>query len=96
MPYGLVLQYLGKDFYIHTKCESYSCMSDTPPHLHINDLNVIAITWDHKTLLVPGLIEYFEWTISLHKYDSDHKQVLACGNVTNDYKWLWILEKVFA
>ena len=36
----------GKNFYTHTKCEIYSCMSDTPPppHLYINDLNVIAIT----------------------------------------------------
>ena len=73
MPYGLVLQYLGKNFYTHIKCEIYSCMSDTPPRLCINDLNVIAITDNHKTLLVHGLIEYFEWAISLHKYDSDHK-----------------------
>ena len=42
---------------------------------------------------MPGLIEYFEWTISLHKYDSDHKQVLACVNVTSDYKRLRILKK---
>ena len=42
---------------------------------------------------MPGLIEYFEWAISLHKHDSDHKQVLACGNVINDYKWLRILKK---
>ena len=34
----------GKNFYTHTKCERYSCMSDTPPRLCINDLNVIAIT----------------------------------------------------
>ena len=82
MSYGLVLQYLGKNFYIHTKCKSYSCMSDTPhPHLYINDLNVIAITDNHNTLLMPGLIEYFEVARSLHKYDSDHRQVLACENV---------------
>ena len=57
---------------------------------------MIAITGNHKTLLMPGLIEYFERTSSLHKYDSDHKQVQACGNVTNvtnDYKRLRILEK---
>ena len=84
MPYGLVLQYLGKNFYTHTKCEIYSCMSDTPPHLYINDLNVIAITDNHKALLMPGLIEYFEVASSLHKYDSDHKQVQDCENVTND------------
>ena len=54
----------GKNFYTQTKCERYSCMSDTPPHLYINDLNVIAITDNHKTLLVPGLIEYFELVIS--------------------------------
>ena len=71
----------GKNFYTHTKCPGYSCMSDTPTYLYIN---VITITLNHKTLLVPGLIEYFEWTSSLHKYDSDHKQVLAYGNVTND------------
>lgn len=73
----------GKNFYTHTKCPGYSCMSDTPPYLCINDLNVIAITDNHKTLLVPGLIEYFEWVSSLHKYDSDHKQVQDRGNVTN-------------
>ena len=83
MPYGLVLQYLGKNFYTHTKCENIVACLILPPHLYINDLNVIAITDNHKTLLVPGLIEYFEWTIILHKYDSDHKQVLACGNVIN-------------
>ena len=72
----------GKNFYTHTKCERYSCMSDNPPpHLYINDLNVIAITRNHNTLLMPGLIEYFECVISLHKYDSDHKQAQACGNV---------------
>ena len=58
-------------------------MSDTPPYLCINDLNVIAITDNHNTLLMPGLIEYFEVASSLHKYDSDHKQVQACVNVTN-------------
>ena len=100
MLYGLVLQYLIKNFYTHTKCEKYSCMSDTPPHLCINNLNVIAITWNHKTLLMPGLIEYFEWAISLHKYDSDHKQVLACWNVTNVKMWkcenvkMWKCENV--
>lgn len=91
MPYRLVLQYLVKIFYIHTKCERYSCMSDTPPtYLYIN---VIAITRNHNTLLMPVLIEYFEWVSSLHKYDSDHRQVLACGNVTNAYKRLRILKK---
>ena len=89
----------GKNFYTHTKCESYSCMSDIPPtYLYIN---VIAITWNHNTLLMPGLVEYFEWVSSWYKYDSDHKQVLACENVKmwkcenviNDYKWLRILKK---
>ena len=36
---------------------------------------------------MPGLIEYFEVARSLHKYDSDHKQVQDCVNVTNVKMW---------
>ena len=79
MPYGLVLQYLVKIF-IHIQNVQAIVACLILPHLYIN---VIAITDNHKTLLVPGLIEYFELAISLCKYDSDHKQVQNCGNAIN-------------